>query len=603
MSWNTLNTTQQTWFSGVCTTSYATTYAITPPTSRYICDCWNATWSSVIPQNFDNVGNAMLTLFEISTTEGWVDVMYAAVDATGIDMQPIRDYSAAWVWFFVAFMVVGSFFVMNLFVGVIIDNFNRMKSSLGDEGLMTEEQLLWVKTQKEALKVKPLRVTIRPTASTRGLCFDLMSFHYFDTVIMGCIISNTLLMATQSFGMSSEFENINDYLNTTLAVIFTLEAVIKIMGLGKAYFYDSWNRFDFSIVVGTSLGYILEAITGTSLSSVAMIVRTFRICRMVRLIKGAKGLKQILLTLYLSLPGLTNITSLLFLMLFIFSVMGVQIYAKVALNGSLTVHANFQGFFTAILFLWRATTGENWNGAMHSLATSLPGCVVDPEYQDDMCGFNDIEGCIPLNGCGNPSIYLFMLAFTILVTYVMLNLSIAVILEGFAQSEEVEDTSSSSTTLDPDRLISFKQAWAHFDPKATSYITISEMPLLLQLLSPPMGVLGMKNMTEKKILRIVSRMKLPLYDTNLVHFKDVMKEMAKNLLQYKNPFLNSKMMEIAELPIRKPKRRQSVYQADYYIACITVQRAVRVWSAFRIEVRHAKEEQKREEKEKKKHRK
>jgi len=52
--------------------------------------------------------------------------MYAAVDATDVDMQPIRDARVMIVWFFMLFMLIGSYLVMNLFVGVIIDNFNKV---------------------------------------------------------------------------------------------------------------------------------------------------------------------------------------------------------------------------------------------------------------------------------------------------------------------------------------------------------------------------------------------------------------------------------------------------------------------------------------------
>lgn len=87
-------------------------------------------WDQTIPQQFDNVAQALLTFFEISTTEAWTAVMYAAVDATEEDMQPIRDKNVLRVWFFMLFMLVGSYLVMNLFVGVIIDNFNKVKLTL-----------------------------------------------------------------------------------------------------------------------------------------------------------------------------------------------------------------------------------------------------------------------------------------------------------------------------------------------------------------------------------------------------------------------------------------------------------------------------------------
>jgi hypothetical protein len=87
-----------------------------------------------VPQSFDNVADALGALFELSTTEGWVDVMYSAIDSTGLYMQPKRDNALSVILFFVLYIVVGSFFVMNLFVGVVIDNFNRMQEEIQGTG-------------------------------------------------------------------------------------------------------------------------------------------------------------------------------------------------------------------------------------------------------------------------------------------------------------------------------------------------------------------------------------------------------------------------------------------------------------------------------------
>ena len=73
-------------------------------------------------------------------------------------MQPIRDHSPGWVFFFIAFMIIGNFFIMNLFVGVVIYNFNRMKEEMGENMFLTDAQREWVKTQETLLHVRPSRV-------------------------------------------------------------------------------------------------------------------------------------------------------------------------------------------------------------------------------------------------------------------------------------------------------------------------------------------------------------------------------------------------------------------------------------------------------------
>jgi hypothetical protein len=80
--------------------------------------------------NFDNVGIGYLSLFQIATFEGWRELIEAGVDAVGVDLQPQRDFNLWAYFFFISFIIFGSFFTLNLFVGVIIDNFNALKKQV-----------------------------------------------------------------------------------------------------------------------------------------------------------------------------------------------------------------------------------------------------------------------------------------------------------------------------------------------------------------------------------------------------------------------------------------------------------------------------------------
>lgn len=80
--------------------------------------------------SFDHVGIAYLALFQVATFEGWMEVMADAVDARGVDLQPAREANLYAYIYFVIFIVCGSFFTLNLFIGVIIDNFNMLKKKV-----------------------------------------------------------------------------------------------------------------------------------------------------------------------------------------------------------------------------------------------------------------------------------------------------------------------------------------------------------------------------------------------------------------------------------------------------------------------------------------
>ena len=66
-----------------------------------------------------------------ATFEGWMEVMADAVDAREVDEQPDWEASLYNYFYFIIFIVCGSFFTLNLFIGVIIDNFNALKKKVG----------------------------------------------------------------------------------------------------------------------------------------------------------------------------------------------------------------------------------------------------------------------------------------------------------------------------------------------------------------------------------------------------------------------------------------------------------------------------------------
>ena len=90
-------------------------------------------------RNFDNIFSALSVLFEIITTEGWLEVMYKGIDASGIDLQPKKNTTPLISIYFISFIIVGNIFILNLFVGIVIDRFNRLKDRMCGFALMTRD--------------------------------------------------------------------------------------------------------------------------------------------------------------------------------------------------------------------------------------------------------------------------------------------------------------------------------------------------------------------------------------------------------------------------------------------------------------------------------
>lgn len=500
----------------------------TAPTSRSVCLWLGADWEPTLPQSFDNIFAAAGTLFEMSTTEKWVEIMFAGVDARGPDMQPVRNNSEAWMAFFVAFMIVGSFFMMNLFVGVVIDNFNRMKEEMGDNVLLTDAQKEWVRAQEIMLHVKPQKRRVTPSGAAAQAAFWLIHTSEFESFIMVCIMFNTLIMSIAFFGMSTEFSQFLEWANTLFAFIFNVEMLVKMYALRMSYFRDTWNRFDFLIVVGTDVGLIASAFSSADIGGIASIVRTFRVGRVFRLVQSAKTLRALFNTLMITLPSLANIGSLLFLLYFIYAIMGVQLFARVKLRDSLNEHANFQSFSKALVTLIRSSTGESWNSIMYELADTAD-CSEDTEWNDQ-----------PQNGCGFPvAAVVFYYSFTLLVTFVMLNVFIAVILEGFGDMNDQE-----KSTLSPSELKDFTAVWAEFDPTARMLVPAAKLLPMFRKLRRPMGF--SQEIPDEDVRRFIASVDINTYRGNLVHFVDVALAAAKRAVSHALELRGQELEEVGE---------------------------------------------------------
>lgn len=532
--WGALSAEQQSWFdvdAAHCKSSQWDPF--TTPTSKDICDCLaSGEWVAVVPQSFNNAISGMALLFEISTTEGWVDVMYAAIDQRGVEAQPVRDNNVFWALFFVVFLIIGAFFVLELFVGVTIDNFNKIREQTG-RGLMTDAQREWASTQAFVMKIKPERRSQRPHDKIRAWCYDFImpgTNPKFNQAITLCILLNSLCAAVVSFGDSDTKTTILEVLNVLFAAVFMLEVVIKCVALKRTYFQDGWNKFDFGIVCGSTVGLILSQFV-PNISAIAGLVRAFRICRLFRLIKSVKKLRLLFNTMLTAIPSIVNIGSLLFLLFFMYSVGGVQLYSFVPDNENINHQANFRSFGNAMLLLLRFSTGENWNGFMRSMNIDAPGCDPSPTYNSTSpwcLSSDDYPHCTRINGCAaGYSVYLYFYSFTLLITFVIVNLFIGVVLEAFESSSEGE-------LLSPEDLEDFTRVWAEFDPEATWYIKASKIRELVSKLEPPLGI-GQSSTREsiRRVLNDGCLLEIPVNSEGMVNIVHVATSLAKRLAKQK----------------------------------------------------------------------
>ncbi|CAE8684127.1 unnamed protein product [Polarella glacialis] len=425
-------------------------------------------------QNFDDVIVGMISLFEISTTEGWVDMMLASVDSTGPYKQPRRDENEVLgTLLFVAFILIGSFFVLNLCVGVIIDNYQKQKD-LQQRLMVTSAQEEWM-TYLKALYLKKTfftQVNIASLGPSRQHRYRIISSPNFENFILACIVMNTIaLTMVWQPRATGEVEKVLSLVNLLFIAVFHFEAFMKISALHLNYFREFWNLFDFTCVLAGDIVSIAEASAGAdgsaNLGSLVSALRIFRVARLFRLIRSLKGLNKLLLAFALSVPKLLNVGLLLVLLIYLYAVLGVSLFAKVEYTGvgvySETV--NFRSFFKAVGVLIRSMTGEGWNEIMHDLSKgeffyqSVLGlrCEVPMDFGSTPFSELDRDGDGLVDNpteCGTPLAYVYFISYTCIVTFVILNLFIAVIFEGFEESKSNEVSNFVQQCLDN---------WARYD--------------------------------------------------------------------------------------------------------------------------------------------
>ena len=334
-------------------------------------------WANPETGSFDNFGDAMRLLYIMSTGDQWEQPMYAMMGMQGAGVAPMRDDGSPYALFALAWMFVGYIFAINLFVGVVVDNFSRMQREHDGSATMTNEQKQWANTMKSFANLLPTKATRPPTHPVRLCLHRLVSSSVFDGFITAVIVANIVLMACDFWGIEQDpvLNRTYELAMDLFSFIYYIEAACKIAALGVAtYFGDSWCTFDFTLVCTSLLDQFASELLAKYLPIPPMLLRVLRILRILRilrLLKGAKQLRDLIVTMVLSFPSLLNVGSLLCLILFIFAVLGVNLFTFLAhgdpilnYHGGINGQRNYDTVFNAVLVLIQCLTSDGWSTVM-----------------------------------------------------------------------------------------------------------------------------------------------------------------------------------------------------------------------------------------------
>lgn len=481
--------------------------------NKFECLEKNYTWiNSKI--NFDDVLMSYLALFQVATYKGWIEVMNDAIDSKEIDEQPEREVNVYMYLYFVFFIIFGSFFTLNLFIGVIIENFNQQKKKAGGslEMFMTEDQKKYYKAMKRMAAKSPQKSIPRPGNIIMGWIFDAVTNQKFDIGIMIIIMLNMLTMALEHYKQSQMFTTILNHVNMSFIIIFTVECVLKLIGLRHFYFKFPWNIFDFVVVVLSILGVALSDVMDQFLVSPTLlrVVRVFRVGRVLRLVKSAKGIRTLLFSLAVSLPALFNIALLLFLVMFIYATFGMSFFMHVKHQYGIDDCFNFETFFRSMIYLFQMCTSAGWDGALAGI-TNEEGCNKETVRFDN--------GTTIYSDCGNYKAgVMFLTSYLVISFLVVVNMYIAVILENFSQA--TEDVQQGLTS---DEFDLFYEKWEKFDPEATKFIQLSQLSDFVDYLEEPLRL-------PKPNHFMLVKLDIPICEDDKVYCRDILDALTKNFL-------------------------------------------------------------------------
>uniref|UniRef100_A0A8D0SFW3 Voltage-dependent L-type calcium channel subunit alpha n=1 Tax=Sus scrofa TaxID=9823 RepID=A0A8D0SFW3_PIG len=509
--------------------------------------------------DFDNVLAAMMALFTVSTFEGWPELLYRSIDSHTEDKGPIYNYRVEISVFFIIYIIIIAFFMMNIFVGFVIVTFQ-------EQGEQEYKNCELDKNQRQcveyALKARPLRRYI-PKNQHQYKVWYVVNSTYFEYLMFVLILLNTICLAMQHYGQSCLFKVAMNVLNMLFTGLFTVEMILKLIAFKpKHYFCDAWNTFDALIVVGSIVDIAITEVNPAEHTQCSPFMnaeensrisitffRLFRVMRLVKLLSRGEGIRTLLWTFIKSFQALPYVALLIVMLFFIYAVIGMQVFGKIALNDTTEINRNnnFQTFPQAVLLLFRCATGEAWQDIM---LACMPGKKCAPESEPG----NSTEGETP---CGSSFAVFYFISFYMLCAFLIINLFVAVIMDNF------DYLTRDWSILGPHHLDEFKRIWAEYDPEAKGRIKHLDVVTLLRRIQPPLGF-GKLCPHRVACKRLVS-MNMPLNSDGTVMFNATLFALVRTALRIKTEGNLEQANEELRAIIKKIWKRTSMKLLDQVV--------------------------------------
>ena len=413
--------------------------------------------------DFDNFGNSLFILFQIVSQEGWIDVQESVMSITGKWKQPQQYVSKANGLFFVIFNLLGSVFVLTLFVSVFMRNYSEQTGV----AFLTAEQRSWLELRRHLRHVFPSKKSVDSnTPEWRMWCYNIAvrkrgRWPAFVTCIL---LLHLLLLVLEFYPESPVWDKVREGFFIVFTLVFVANIVIRIAGLGWQRFRrNAWDIYSLLSVPGTLVLLILK-VSYKPDQAILQLQKLFLVSITLLLIPRNNQLDQLFKTAAASFTTIGNLIATWFVLFLAFAIAMNQIFGLTKFGENENGNVNFRDVPRSLILLFRTSCGEGWNDLMEDFATMMPPyCTMTADRYEDDCGSAGWARTL-------------FIAWNIISMYIFVSLFVSLIYESFSY---VYQRSSGLYAISREEIRQFKQAWALFDPTGSGFITKEQFPRLL----------------------------------------------------------------------------------------------------------------------------
>ncbi|KAK6465528.1 Ion transport protein-domain-containing protein [Scheffersomyces coipomensis] len=446
--------------------------------SSQLKDCYNEynatylNWDIVSPNvytnpllQFDDFGTSFVSLFEIISLEGWVDLLSNLMNSTGVGTVPEPFASPINGVFLVFFNLISTIFILTLFISVIINNYGRTTG----RAYLTGDQKLWYQVKKILLQVKPSkRKPVEKMTSFRRFCYRMTveKNKYWMLLLNLILFIHVIALLLEFYPTPNGLDYMRSVAYMVVSMIFFIHFIMLCIAQGLRIFLgNNWNLFSTVVCIGA----VISTFIGFFLSDGSVFVninKLFLVGILTFVIPRSDRLNQLLRFASAALPAFISLAFTWIVVFLVFAIALNQIFGLTKIGPNGTGNINLRSVPKALIMLFKCSFGEGWNYVMDDYGLSPPFCTS--------------SGSIDESDCGNKQFaYFLFISWNILSMYIFVNMFVSLILDSFSY---VNYKSGYGNLIDRDEIRKFKRSWQKFDPQGTGYIKPIDLPKLLHTL-------------------------------------------------------------------------------------------------------------------------